>query len=69
MTKTILIEQFLANHTLTDICESFNSYAEEGLDRMVLPHPLLEKMSIWEFFYLMSYHVTHHLDQTKQNLM
>jgi hypothetical protein len=44
-------------------------FSDEEFDNLVLPHPLLGSMSIWEMFCLMTYHVTHHLDQTKNNLL
>lgn len=54
--------------TLSSISQSFDTYTEKELDRLVLPHPLLGKLSIRELFFLMGYHATHHLNQTKQNL-
>lgn len=65
--KGSLIDQ--TNQTLSGICQSLNSYTEAELDTLVLPHPLLGKLSISELFFLMSYHAIHHLDQTKQNLL
>lgn len=55
--------------TLNSICESLNDYTEAELDSLLLPHPLLGKLSIRELFFLMGYHATHHLNQTKQNLI
>jgi len=54
---------------LTRIDQLFALYNEEELDSLVLPHPLLGKLSIREMFYLMSYHPIHHLNQIKENLM
>src|SRR5690606_28560050 len=44
------------------------AYSDEELDTLVIPHPLLGKMTIREMFYLMTYHATHHLRQTEKNL-
>ncbi len=53
---------------LGTIQQQVATYSEEELDTLVLPHPFLGKLSIREFFCLMSYHPTHHLEQTKKNL-
>lgn len=53
---------------ITKINQLFALYNEEELDSLVLPHPLLGKLSIREMFYLMSYHPLHHLNQIKENL-
>lgn len=39
------------------------TFTEEDIDTLVLPHPLLGKLTIREMFYLMSYHPLHHLKQ------
>jgi uncharacterized damage-inducible protein DinB len=53
---------------LPTIQQLLDQYTEEELDTLVLPHPLLGTLTIREMFYLMSYHATHHLRQTKKNL-
>lgn len=53
---------------LSAISESLNSYTDEELDTIIMPHPLLGNLAISEMFYLMTYHASHHLEQTKQNL-
>ncbi|MBX2932023.1 MAG: DinB family protein [Chitinophagaceae bacterium] len=53
--------------TLT-IHQLLDQYTDEELDTLVIPHPLLGKLTIREMFYLMAYHATHHLNQTKENL-
>jgi hypothetical protein len=45
-----------------------DEFTDEELDTLVLPHPLLGNMTIRELFYLMTYHATHHLRQTEDNL-
>jgi uncharacterized damage-inducible protein DinB len=53
---------------LLSIQELLNQYTEEELDTLVIPHPLLGKLTIREMFYLMSYHPIHHLNQIKTAL-
>jgi hypothetical protein len=53
---------------LKNISQLLDQYAEEEFDTFVLPHPLLGNLTIREMFYLMTYHPTHHLNQTKLNL-
>jgi hypothetical protein len=53
---------------LNAICQNLDSYTESEFDVLVLPHPLLGNLPIREMFYLMTYHATHHLNQTKLNL-
>lgn len=50
------------------ILQQLESYTEEELDSLVLPHPLLGNLTIRELFYLMTYHATHHHRQTERNL-
>lgn len=53
---------------LLTIQQLLEHYSEEELDTLVIPHPLLGKLTIREMFYLMTYHATHHLEQTQLNL-
>ena len=53
---------------LLSIQQLLNQYTDDELDTLVLPHPLLGNLTIREMFYLMTYHPTHHLIQTKKNL-
>jgi hypothetical protein len=55
-------------NVLSSIQQLLNEYTDEELDTLVLPHPLLGNLTIREMFYLMSYHATHHLRQTIQNM-
>jgi hypothetical protein len=65
--KAGLIAQL--EEVLATINQLFVLYNEEELDSLVLPHPLLGKLSIREMFYLMSYHPLHHLNQIKEHLV
>jgi hypothetical protein len=53
--------------TLAVIQQHFENYTEEDMDSLVLPHPLLGKLSIREMFYLMSYHPLHHKKQIPED--
>jgi hypothetical protein len=53
---------------LKSISECTEHYTDEELSSIIMPHPLLGNLSIAEMFYLMSYHASHHLDQTRMNL-
>jgi len=53
---------------LTDIKNLLSNYSEEELDTLVLPHPLLGKLTIREMFYLMAYHPLHHQRQIERVL-
>lgn len=50
------------------ICKQLESYSDEELNTLVLPHPLLGMITVREMFYLMTYHATHHQKQVEQNL-
>jgi hypothetical protein len=50
------------------IQQLLDHYTDEELDSLVLPHPLLGKLTIKEMFYLMTYHPSHHLHYTVKSL-
>lgn len=64
--KTKIINDL--QNSLIVISQLLDQYSENELDTLMLPHPLLGNLTIREMFYLMSYHPTHHLKQTKLNL-
>ncbi len=45
-----------------------NTFSEEKLDLLILPHPLLGKLTLREMLYFTICHVKHHEKQTMQNL-
>lgn len=45
-----------------------DTYSEDELDTLTLPHPLLGTLTIREMFYLMSYHPLHHQKQIEKML-
>lgn len=51
------------------LCSKLNRYTESELDTYIIPHPLLGKLTLREMIYFTIYHVTHHLEQTKQNTL
>ncbi|HVE60184.1 MAG TPA: DinB family protein [Chitinophagaceae bacterium] len=50
------------------LCKILNTYSEEEMDKMVLPHPLLGKLTLREMMYFTAYHVEHHYETTIRNL-
>lgn len=45
-----------------------NAYPEEQLDKLILPHPLLGKLTLREMLYFTAYHVNHHLNLVQKHL-
>lgn len=56
------------NAKLSKLCKHLNKYSEEELDKHILPHPLLGKLTLREMMYFTIYHVEHHHKMTQQNL-
>ena len=50
------------------LCHIIDGLTEEQLDRYLLPHPLLGKLTMREMLYFTIYHVTHHHRQVEKNL-
>lgn len=50
---------------LTNLIAKFK---EKELDKYILPHPLLGKLTLREMLYFTAYHVNHHLNNSKNNL-
>lgn len=42
------------------LCRKTEKYSEEALDKYILPHPLLGKLTLREMLYFTAYHVEHH---------
>lgn len=53
---------------VSKLCSKIEKFDESKLDVIVLPHPLLGKLTLREMFYFTIYHAEHHLQHTKQNL-
>ena len=45
-----------------------DKFTESDLDRLILPHPLLGKLTLREMMYFTIYHAEHHLNNTIGNL-
>lgn len=54
--------------TLDNLCRILEKYPEKDLDKYVLPHPLLGKVTLREMLYFTIYHVEHHQKLTLKNL-
>ncbi len=50
------------------LSEQVNDFSEEELDMLLLPHPLLGKLTLREMMYFTIYHVQHHHKKTIENL-
>jgi hypothetical protein len=55
-------------NSVSALVDSLESYSEEELDSLVLPHPFLGNLTIREMLCLMAYHAEHHREKTKENL-
>ena len=50
------------------LCKTLSKWKEEDLDRFLLPHPLLGKLTIREMIYFTIYHMEHHLKLMKDSM-
>jgi hypothetical protein len=57
------------NNEISDLCSHLDNFTENDLDTYILPHPLLGKLTLRELFFFTIYHVQHHEELTKQNLV
>jgi hypothetical protein len=53
---------------INSLTHQLNNYSESQLDQMVLPHPLLGKLTLREMLCFTIYHVGHHGKQARENL-
>jgi len=54
--------------TVNKLINQIQKISDKDLDEMILPHPLLGKLTLREMIYFTIYHVEHHLEITKRNL-
>ncbi|MFN8277180.1 MAG: DinB family protein [Chitinophagales bacterium] len=47
------------------LCDKTAKFSEEELDRFLLPHPLLGKITLREMLYFTIYHAEHHLESIR----
>jgi DinB superfamily len=64
--KDSLVKLVLGN--VTKICNRLAKFNEADLDTLLLPHPLLGKLTVREMMYFSIYHVTHHEAIIKRDL-
>lgn len=64
--KAALIEKLKKN--LSKLSDNLSKYSEGELDQILLPHPLLGKLTLREMLYFTIYHVGHHHRATLKNL-
>jgi hypothetical protein len=46
--------------SVNKLCNRIEKFSETELDNLILPHPLLGKITIREMLYFTAYHVAHH---------
>ena len=51
------------------LIHQIDKYSESELEQMILPHPLLGKLTLREMGYFAAYHVAHHHKQAEGNLL
>lgn len=56
------------DNSVSKLCKILNKYSEEEMDKIVLPHPLLGKLTLREMMYFTIYHVEHHHEIAIRNL-
>jgi hypothetical protein len=64
--KDALIKLILAS--VNKLCKRIEKFNETALDNLILPHPLLGKITIREMLYFTAYHVEHHENIIKRDL-
>ena len=50
------------------LSKQIDHYSEQDLDKYILPHPLLGKLTMREMMYFTIYHVQHHQRLIAKNL-
>jgi hypothetical protein len=64
--KDALIKLIL--NSVNNLCKRIEKFSETELDNLILPHPLLGKITIREMMYFTAYHVEHHENIIKRDL-
>jgi hypothetical protein len=62
------IEMELRNK-VKKLVSQISNFSDDDLDKLILPHPLLGKITIREMLYFTVYHVSHHKRITERNLI
>ncbi len=53
---------------ISELCSKLESFTDEELDSLLIPHPLLGNLTLREMLFNAIHHVDHHYEMTKQNL-
>lgn len=53
---------------VSNLCYKTQKHSEEALDKYILPHPLLGKLTFREMLYFTAYHVAHHQHLVEKGL-
>lgn len=64
--KEILLQQLAS--LSARLAKKTETHTEEALDKYILPHPLLGKLTFREMLYFTAYHVQHHQSLVKKGL-
>jgi hypothetical protein len=62
--KTKLINRL--NKLVKSLCKKINQRSDADLDKNILPHPLLGKLTLREMLYFTAYHAAHHQASIEQ---
>ena len=63
--KTELVNSL--TKAIQKLSNQIGSFSEQQLDDLILPHPLLGKITLREMIYFTIYHVAHHHEITRRN--
>lgn len=64
--KAVLLRR--VHRVATKLCNKTINHSEEALDKYILPHPLLGKLTLREMLYFTAYHVQHHRELVQRGL-
>ncbi len=53
---------------IIELCTKIETFTEQELDTLCIPHPLLGNLTLREMLYNAAYHVQHHEELAKQNI-
>ena len=57
------------NTEVQQLTKRLNNISESDLDVIILPHPLLGKLTLREMLYFTIYHAEHHTSSVKKGLL
>jgi hypothetical protein len=56
------------NYIVDQLSSKVNHFSEDQLDTLLLPHPLLGKLTLREMLYFTIYHVGHHEKSIRESI-